>query len=177
MGSLGLISLLLAVAIIAATCGYIGSAIARRNKRRARGYFILGFMCGSMAGTILRRTRRGTDHFATRALTLVASHRRVGRYLPLGGGPSLGASRARTVNALTQRIIMAMANSMARPPKLLSRHPAPVPDFAAGQTRIYTRAASYMADRGRRKTGRRCCVSSPSGSPRTTSLTRCSAKR
>ncbi len=74
MGSLGLISLLLAVAIIAATCGYIGSAVVRRNKRRARGrYFLLGFFCGSMAGTILRRTRRGTDHFAARALTLVAS--------------------------------------------------------------------------------------------------------
>ena len=117
MGWFGLISLFLAVAIIAATCGYIGSAVVRRNKRRTRGYLILGFLCGSMSGCILCRTPRGIDHFVVRALTLVASHHRVGRHLPLRGGPLLGASRARTVNALTQRMIMAMANSMARPPR------------------------------------------------------------
>jgi hypothetical protein len=56
MGSLGpthLISLLLAVAIIAATCGFFASAVVRRNKRRARGFFLLGFFCGLMAGAIL----------------------------------------------------------------------------------------------------------------------------
>ena len=98
MGSLGpthLISLLLAVAIIAATCGFIASAVARRNKRRARGFFVLGFFCGLIAGPILRRRRRGqnalgavarcvrllnagkrygTDRFAARALTFVASN-------------------------------------------------------------------------------------------------------
>jgi uncharacterized membrane protein YeaQ/YmgE (transglycosylase-associated protein family) len=104
MGSLGptqLISLLLAVAIIAATCGFIASAVARRNKRRAHRLFLLGFVCGLIAGPILRRRRRGlnalaavarcadvrllstgkaygTDHFAARALTLVASHVRPG---------------------------------------------------------------------------------------------------
>ena len=61
-----LISLFLAVAIIAATCGYIGSAVVRRNKRRTRGYFILGFFCGFMAGTILCRTRRGTERARNR---------------------------------------------------------------------------------------------------------------
>jgi hypothetical protein len=53
MGSLGpphLIALLLAVAIIAATCGFTASAAARRNKRRARGLFLLGVFCGFMAG-------------------------------------------------------------------------------------------------------------------------------
>jgi uncharacterized membrane protein YeaQ/YmgE (transglycosylase-associated protein family) len=100
MGSLGpthLSLLLLAVAIIAATCGFIASAVARRTKRRARGFFVLGFFCGLIAGPILRRRRRGlnalgavvrctdarrlsagkrygTDRFAARALTLVASH-------------------------------------------------------------------------------------------------------
>ena len=56
MGSLGtthLISLLLAVASIAATCGFIASAVARRRKRRARVFFIVGFFCGLMTGTIL----------------------------------------------------------------------------------------------------------------------------
>jgi hypothetical protein len=104
MGSLGathLISLLLAVAIIAATCGFIASAVARRNQRRARRFFLLGFFCGLVAGAILRRRRRGlnalgavarcadvrplragircgTDHFAARVLTFAASHVRLG---------------------------------------------------------------------------------------------------
>ena len=104
MGSLGpthLISLLLAVAIIAATCGFIASAVVRRNKRRARGFFLLGFFCGLMAGAILRGRRRGlnalaavarradgrplragirrgTGRFAARALTFAASHVRLG---------------------------------------------------------------------------------------------------
>ena len=49
MGSLGathLISLLLAVAIIAATCGFTASAVVRRNKRRARGFSFWGLVCG-----------------------------------------------------------------------------------------------------------------------------------
>jgi hypothetical protein len=101
MGSLGpthLICLLLAVAIIAATCGFIASAVAGRNKRRrARGFFLLGFFCGLLAGVILRGRRRGlnalaavaryvdirprrtgiprgTGRFAVHALTLTASH-------------------------------------------------------------------------------------------------------
>jgi hypothetical protein len=108
MGSLGpthLISLLLAVAVIAAICGFIASAGARRNKRRARGFFLLGFFCGSMAGAILRGRRRGlnalgavawcadvrsprawirrgTGRFAVRALTFAASHVRSGLWPP-----------------------------------------------------------------------------------------------
>jgi hypothetical protein len=101
MGSLGpthLISLLLAVAIIAATCGFIASAGVRRNKRRARGFFLLGFFCGLMAGAILRHglnalgavarcadvrplragIRRGTGRFAARALTFAPSYVRLG---------------------------------------------------------------------------------------------------
>ena len=64
MGSVGpthLISLLLAVAIIAAICGFIASAVVRRNKRRARGFFLLGFLCGFIASPILRRRRRGLN--------------------------------------------------------------------------------------------------------------------
>jgi uncharacterized membrane protein YeaQ/YmgE (transglycosylase-associated protein family) len=104
MGSLGpthLISLLLAVAVIAAACGFIASAVVRRNKRRARGFFLLGFFCGLMAGAILRGRRRGlnafgavarcadvrplragirrgTGRFAARALTFAPSHVRLG---------------------------------------------------------------------------------------------------
>jgi uncharacterized membrane protein YjdF len=64
MGSVGptqLIVLLLAVAFISATGGFVASAIARRNKRRARGFFLLGFVCGFIARPILRRRLRGLN--------------------------------------------------------------------------------------------------------------------
>ncbi len=119
------------------TCGFIASAVARRNKRRVRGFFLPGFFCGFMAGTTLRKRRRGLNalgivarcadvrqltagirrsigRFAARALTSAASHVGLGSWPPqshrrmsqrpaLGCGPSLGATRARMVNALTQR--------------------------------------------------------------------------
>jgi uncharacterized membrane protein YeaQ/YmgE (transglycosylase-associated protein family) len=64
MGSLEpthLISLLLAISIIAAICGFIASAVVWRNKRRARRSFLLGFFCGWMAGGILRGRHRGLN--------------------------------------------------------------------------------------------------------------------
>ena len=92
MGSLGpthLISLLLAVAIVSATCGFVAAAVSRRNKRRARGYFFLGFFCGFVAGLVLRRSRRslnalravvyGSGHFAIDALTIAVSQAAVAR--------------------------------------------------------------------------------------------------
>jgi hypothetical protein len=108
MGSLGpphLIALLLAVAIIAATCGFTASAAARRNKRRARGLFLLGVFCGFMAGVTLRRRRgglnalgaiarrasvrpltagmrRGTGRFGAHALISAASDVRLGSWPP-----------------------------------------------------------------------------------------------
>jgi hypothetical protein len=80
MGSLGpthLIALLLAVAIVASTAGFVASAARRRNKRRARGWFIVGFVCGLMAGTKLRGRRGGRNVLAlARAFTVAASHLR-----------------------------------------------------------------------------------------------------
>jgi len=104
MGSLGpthLVALLLLVATIAAIGGYVASAVGRRNRRRARGPFFLGFVCGVMAGAILRGRRHGlnalgalagrtdvrplgagirrdTVRIAARALTFAASHVRLG---------------------------------------------------------------------------------------------------
>lgn len=96
MGSLGptyLIALLLAVATVASICGFLASAVTRRNKRRGRAAFLVGCICGFVAGEVVRRRRRGrtsvfalcadlvlrrggtrgsTGHFAVRALTSAA---------------------------------------------------------------------------------------------------------
>lgn len=103
MGSLGpahLIPLLLAVAAVAAVCGFIASTVVRRNKRRARGYLLVGFCCGLLAGGLLSRRRRGlhalgaimrgrdfrplrtvihdrSKHFAARTATFAASRVRL----------------------------------------------------------------------------------------------------
>ena len=120
MGSLGptaLISVLLAVAVVAAICGYIASAVARRNKRRARGYMVAGFFCGLVAGTVLRRKRqrlnalgavtrysdtrslravirRGANQLPRRMLTPAASHGRPASW-PMNSRAALIAGRWR----------------------------------------------------------------------------------
>ena len=58
VGPTHLIVLLIAVAAIAAASGFLGSVVVRRRKRRARGIFALGFLCGVSAGAILRTRRR-----------------------------------------------------------------------------------------------------------------------
>jgi hypothetical protein len=57
MGSVGpphLIALLLVVAIIAASVGFLASTVALRNKRRSRGFFVLGVITGFTAAAITR---------------------------------------------------------------------------------------------------------------------------
>ena len=101
LGPTHLISLLLAVAIIAAIGGFAASVATRQNKRRARGLFLLGYFCGLTTGAILRGRRRGlnalgvvarcadvrprkakkgrgTGRLAVGALTFAASHVRLG---------------------------------------------------------------------------------------------------
>jgi hypothetical protein len=58
VGPTQLIVLLVTVAIVAAACGFLGSVVVRRRKRRARGVFVLGFLCGVTAGALLRTRRR-----------------------------------------------------------------------------------------------------------------------
>jgi uncharacterized membrane protein len=53
-----LVVLLVAVAVIAGAAGFLGSVVMRRKKRRARGVFVLGFVCGVTAGAILLARRR-----------------------------------------------------------------------------------------------------------------------
>ena len=116
MGALGLMQLfwlLLVVAIVAALGGYLGSAISRRNKRRARGIFLLGFFCGSVAGAILREKRD-----RTRVLAAVARHRGLrppeaeiwrstsrfaARTVPVAASVRLGSSAPRRVTSARSR--------------------------------------------------------------------------
>jgi hypothetical protein len=92
MGSLAvtqLVSLVLAVAAVGVTGGFIASAVVRRKKRRARGIFVLGFFCGLMAGSVLVARRRGQNTFATAAHGIhlrglrTAVGQRAARRLPL----------------------------------------------------------------------------------------------
>ena len=83
MGPLGpaqLLALLLVVAILSATCGFIGSVVSRRNKRRARRVFLLGFVCGYVAGPVMRRRRRGLNALTSAVSQAVARQpvRRIG---------------------------------------------------------------------------------------------------
>jgi hypothetical protein len=58
VGPTQLIGLLVVVAVVAAASGFLGSVVMRRRKRRARGVFVLGFLCGVTAGALLRTRRR-----------------------------------------------------------------------------------------------------------------------
>jgi hypothetical protein len=100
MGSLAPTHLiaLLAVAAVAAASGFIASTVIRKRRRRARGYLVVGFCCGLLAGAMLRKWRglnvvgaimqRGGSrplravipgiHFATRTATFAASRLRLG---------------------------------------------------------------------------------------------------
>jgi len=85
MGALGSISLLpavvafLSVAIVAATCGYVAASVARRNKRRARGYFALGFCCGSIVSAFRHRMPRGRRRGGNRLKAILAPLVPIGR--------------------------------------------------------------------------------------------------
>ena len=92
MGSLGtpqFLLLLVAVATVAAVCGFIGSTVARGQKRRARRFFLTGFFCGFTAGVVVRRRWRDIGRLASRALSSSALPLRLGlspqrpRRLPL----------------------------------------------------------------------------------------------
>jgi Na+/melibiose symporter-like transporter len=83
MGALGAMHLLmfLAVGIIAAICGFFASA-SRRNKRRAHGFFLLGFVCGCLACAILWRRRPSLN--ALEPVVRYANVQRLGAAIPRG---------------------------------------------------------------------------------------------
>jgi hypothetical protein len=73
LGPTGLMVLLLAVAAIASACGYVTSAVARKNKRRTRAVFVLGFLAGSLTNAVARERRRGTYRSAVGRTRMVNS--------------------------------------------------------------------------------------------------------
>ena len=55
MDAVGALSFaLIAVAALAALGGYIAGVVRQRNKRRVRGYFLLGVMAGFMGASVVR---------------------------------------------------------------------------------------------------------------------------
>lgn len=62
---MGTLALVIGVAIAAAICGY---RLGRPNPRHARRVFVAGFLCGSVAGTVLRGRRRRVAHRAVRRM-------------------------------------------------------------------------------------------------------------
>ena len=57
------LSLLLIVAALAAVSGFSAAVLARTKKRRPRRIFVVGFVCGLAASTVLRRRRRRLNIF------------------------------------------------------------------------------------------------------------------
>lgn len=77
--------LLLGIAATASVCGYAGSALSRRRKRRVRGIFLMGFLCGSLAVSLLNRahTIGGLMAAGPRRSALLLDE--VRRHLPYSG--------------------------------------------------------------------------------------------
>jgi hypothetical protein len=70
MDAVGALSfLLIAIAGVAALGGYITGVVRQRDKRRSRGYFMLGLVAGLVAATVTRR-RLGRLVPVARRLTL-----------------------------------------------------------------------------------------------------------
>ena len=91
MGSLGatqFICLLLAVALAGAMGGFIASTAVRRNIRRTRGVFLVGFFCGVMAALIARRRWHGTRRLAVRSLSSSVLRVRLGVSPPWQSRPA-----------------------------------------------------------------------------------------
>jgi hypothetical protein len=81
MGWLGppqLIAVLVALAATASLCGYTASALARRKRRRAKRFFIAGFLCGFTVGVVTRRRWQDIGRMGVRALRSAPASNRLG---------------------------------------------------------------------------------------------------
>jgi hypothetical protein len=81
----GSLPLILLVAFgTGAVCGFIASAVILRNKRRARGYFILGVLTGLMATALTHGRYRKLSAFGALVRGLVRTER-IRRPVPQAG--------------------------------------------------------------------------------------------
>ncbi|MGY4652625.1 hypothetical protein [Mycobacterium sp. URHB0021] len=67
LGTAHLISLLIGLVAVAALGGFAAATVAQRSKRRARGHFVAGLVCGLLVGVVVRRRYRGVKAFASMA--------------------------------------------------------------------------------------------------------------
>lgn len=112
MGSFGpphSIALLLAVAIVAALCGFTASVAVRRNKRRTRNVFLLGALCGFVAGVTLRR-RIGAGNALKAALRGSKGHWLTQATLALSAAFFRIRSHGQVISAHTMRTIVTSAS-------------------------------------------------------------------
>jgi hypothetical protein len=79
--------LLCAAAVVAAAFTGVGLALGRRNRRRTRGVFVLGVVCGVMAGPMLLRRSRGLRALRAATRAVDGTHR-FGRTLAVRRQPS-----------------------------------------------------------------------------------------
>src|SRR5262245_915633 len=102
VGSLQVL-LLVAVAGAGAICGFLASMMIRRNKRRVRGYFILGVLTGWLAAAMTHGRHRQLSLFSALAGGFFRPRRIMGRGIGSGVGLPLAVAAARRVRATPMR--------------------------------------------------------------------------
>lgn len=103
LGTAGLMSLFLAFAAGAAVVGLLSASVPRTDKRRTRRAFVVGVVCGMLAGKALGGRRRGLKTFVAIARGDLRSAR---MGLPAGTGRIarvLGSAAAPARSALAPR--------------------------------------------------------------------------
>lgn len=99
LGAVPLIAVLLVTAIAAAAGGFWASGVARRQTSRVRGPFVVGVVCGMVAGAALTGGRRGLTALGSSTLKAVFGPLRAG--VGLSGG--VGAWALMTAASLIRR--------------------------------------------------------------------------
>jgi hypothetical protein len=97
VGSLHLL-LLVGIAGAGALCGFVASVVVLRNKRRARGYFILGVLTGWLAAVMAHRRHRKLSLFPALAGGFFRPQRIIGRATSRTVGLPLAVAAARAMS-------------------------------------------------------------------------------
>ena len=95
--------LLIAIAGVGAICGFVASVVILRNRRRARGYFILGVLTGWLAAAMSHGRRRQMSLFSAFAGGIFGPRRIMGRRASRGIGLPQAVAAARRIRATQMR--------------------------------------------------------------------------